>query len=704
MTTAPSPVRRSWIPPLLVVVMTVAVFLPALQGQFLNWDDDTNFLSNPHYRGLAPANLRWMFTDFTYLYIPFTWLTLGLDYVLWGMNPVGYHATSLVLHGMNALLFFLVLRELLRRARPDGEAPLRDWIAAAGAGFFSLHPLRVESVAWITERRDLTSGAFFLLTLLNYLRWTETRRPVWLCSSIGCFAGMILSKPMGMTLPLVLLVIDAFPLRRFSTEKLRPLLLEKVPYFALMVVAVLLTGIGLRRGEALDTGQTYSLVHSLAQPGYRISFYALKTLVPWQLSPLYWFRPAIGFPQLLGWLAVLSVTAAVLVRRQTWPAATASWIAYGLLIAPVSGVFQAGAHFAADRYSYLACLPFAALAAALLLRISETPFARPAAAIAGAILAGLALLSTNQCLIWRNSIVLWNHALRLDPELYLAYNNRGTARAAAGDWDGAVGDYNRSISINPEWPKPWYNRGVARATRGDHAGAIEDFSRAVLLDPKHKDAIASRAISHSKRGEISEALADCEEVIRISPGSAIGYATRGMVRFSRGDGPGAVADYTRALDIAPSPEVYRNRAQARVQMKRFSEALADYTRSLELRPSHDETLRGRAIARSMAGDIPGALNDLDDALRLQPGPSLYLSRAAVRGMGGDIDGAIADCTEAIRLQPEDAEAYLRRGMARRERKDGAGAIQDLENALRFAAPGWPQRPQTEDLLRRLRTR
>jgi tetratricopeptide (TPR) repeat protein len=693
-----------WLLPAIVAAATLAAFSPALPGEFLNWDDDTNFLNNPHYRGLGLANLRWMFSDYFGHYMPITWMTLGLDYVLWGMNSRGYHATNLILHAFNAVLCFLVLRELLRRARPEGDAGLHGWIAAAGALFFSLHPLRVESVAWVTERRDLTSGVFFFLSILAYLRWTDSRRPSALCASVAGFAAMILCKTMGMMLPFVLLVIDAVPLRRYSKEKIGSLLLEKVPFFALMVAAILLTVVGQRKAEALGSRETYPFVHSLAQPGFRVSFYVLKTLVPWPLSPLYWFRFDIGLPQVAGWLATAAVSALAFLRRQAWPAAAAAWISYGFLISPVSGVFQAGAHFAADRYSYLACLPFAALVAAVLLRTSETPFARPAAATAGATLAGLALMSAIQCLIWRDSIALWNHALRLDPQLHLAYNNRGTARAAAGDWAGAVEDYNRSISINPDWPKPWYNRGVARATRGDHAGAIEDFSRAVQLDPKHENAIASRAISRSKRGEISEALADCEEVIRISPGSAIGYATRGIVRFARGDGPGAVADYTRALDIAPSPEVYRNRAQARVLMKCLPEALGDYTRSLELRPSHVETLRGRAIARSMAGDVPGALNDLDNALRLQPDPSLYLSRAAIRGMGGDFDGAIADCTEAIRLQPEDAAAYARRGMARMERKDGAGAIQDLENALRIAAPGWPQRPQIEDLLRRLRTR
>jgi tetratricopeptide (TPR) repeat protein len=663
-----NPVLRRLLP-VLVAAATLAAFAPSLGGEFLNWDDDTNFLNNPHYRGLGPDNLKWMFTDYFGHYMPITWLTLGLDYVLWGMKPMGYHVTNLILHALNAVLCFLVLRELLRRARPEGTPGVLDAVAAAGALFFSLHPLRVESVAWVTERRDLTSGVFFLLTILTYLKWTEARKASWLAASVGCFAGMILCKAMGMTLPLALLAIDAVPLRRFSREKLRSLIVEKIPYFALLIAAILLTVVGQRRAEALYSRDAYPLVHSFAQPGYRVSFYVLKTLIPWPLSPLYWFRPVIGVNQIVGWLAVLGITAAVIVRRRAWPAATAAWIAYGILIAPVSGIFQAGAHFAADRYTYLPCLPFAALAAAVLLRASESRFARPAAAGAIAVLVGLALLSANQCRIWRDSVSLWNHALGVDPDLYLAYNNRGTARSAKGDWVGAVEDYNKSISLNPQWPKPWYNRGVARAIHGDHASAIEDFTRAIQCDPNHIDAIAGRAVSRSKRGEVAAAMADCEEVLRLAPGSPAGFATRGLVKAGHGDAAGAIADYTKALEIEPSAEVYRNRGMARALTGKVSEAIADFTRSLELRPDHLETLNRRAL---------------------------------VRGMIGDFEGAIADCTEAIRLKPDDPLAYARRGRARMEKKDGPGAAQDFAKALELAPAGWPERSQIEELLRALR--
>src|SRR5436190_612180 len=372
----PSPARRPlrWLPPLLVVVLTAAAFLPSLRGEFLNWDDDANFLANEHYRGLAPDNLRWMFTDFYGHYMPITWLTLGLDYLCWGMNPTGYHATSLLLHALTALLVFRLLRDLVRRARPDLPETTIAWIAAAGALFFSIHPLRVESVSWITERRDVTSGIFYLLTLETYLKsgaqppGTSARRK-WFWISVACFAGMILSKSIAMTLPLVLLLLDLYPLRRLAGERPLALLREKIPFFVLMVGAIVATSITQTHADALYARDAYPPIQSVAQPGFRVSFYAVKTILPLGLSPLYWYRPMIGIPQALGWLAVLSVTALAFVRRRTAPAAGIAWASYLILIAPVSGIFQAGPHFAADRYTYFACLPFAALFAAALLAL-----------------------------------------------------------------------------------------------------------------------------------------------------------------------------------------------------------------------------------------------------------------------------------------------------------------------------------------------
>ncbi len=254
--TVPAP--RRWIShlavPAVLALVSFVVFVPALEGGFLNWDDDQNFVDNPNYRGLGASQLRWMFTTFLMgHYIPLTWMTLGLDYVVWGMNPVGYHLTNLLLHAANAVLFYFMALRLLRASVPGGHAD-GSWALTLGSGFatllFAVHPLRAESVAWITERRDVLSGLFYLAAVVAYLRYCDGAVPEgrrtrkWYWASLGLFALALLSKAMAVTLPVILLALDVYPLRRFGgVGGRRPwassmaVVTEKLPFFLLSLAA-----------------------------------------------------------------------------------------------------------------------------------------------------------------------------------------------------------------------------------------------------------------------------------------------------------------------------------------------------------------------------------------------------------------------------------------------------------------------------------
>src|SRR5213596_3257731 len=287
-----------WVAPLLVVLVTISAFLPTLQNQFVNWDDKQNFLENPHYRGLAGAHLRWMWTTLHMgHYAPLTWMTLGLDYLLSGMNPLGYHLTSLLLHAANAVVFYFVALRILTLALPslaDGGHAL-----AASAGFaalvFAIHPLRVESVAWVTERRDVLSGLFFLLTILVYVRSCEReargRRWYWL--SVALFACALLSKSMAVSLPVVLLILDVYPLRRLGgpigwrTASARAVYLEKIPFVLLAAAASALAFLAQFLLQSMPPLAELSVPARLAVSAYGLSFYLWKMLVPLNLSPRY---------------------------------------------------------------------------------------------------------------------------------------------------------------------------------------------------------------------------------------------------------------------------------------------------------------------------------------------------------------------------------------------------------------------------------
>ena len=249
---------RRWIShlavPVLLALVSFVVFLPALEAGFVNWDDDQNFLDNPNYRGLGAARLRWMFTTFLMgHYIPLSWVTLGLDYVVWGMKPAGYHLTNLLLHVANAVLFYFMALRLLRASTPGDHAD-GSLALTLGSGFatllFAVHPLRAESVAWITERRDVLSGLFYLAAVLAYLRYCDgavsdgSRTRKWYWASLGLFALALLSKAMAVTLPVILLVLDVYPLRRLGGvggrrpwASSRSVVTEKLPFFVLSLAA-----------------------------------------------------------------------------------------------------------------------------------------------------------------------------------------------------------------------------------------------------------------------------------------------------------------------------------------------------------------------------------------------------------------------------------------------------------------------------------
>jgi len=447
--------------PYALVLAVFACFLPVLSNGFLLWDDDLNLTENPLYRGLGPAQLGWIVT--TRLgghYQPLTWLSFALDYTLWGMDAAGYHLTSLVLHAVNTLLVFRLVGRLIPWA---GVGP-----RLAGALLFGLHPLRVEAVAWATARRDVLGALFYLLTLLTYLRYAVTRDGgdrawPWLAASLGCFALSMLAKAQGMTLPLVLLVLDLYPLRRFARGfSAGTLLAEKLPFVLLSLAAAVTASFGLGEARTLTLTE-YSVARRVAQAAHGLVFYLWKTAVPGRLSPLYLLETTLDpwtLRYVLAALFVVAVTAALVVLRRRAPWALAAWVCYAAILAPVLGFAQTGPQTVADRYSYLACLPWVVLAAAGLARL-HGPLP---AVLTAATLVALGLLTFRQTHVWHDTVTLWDQALRLDPTNHIALNNRGMARLAAGEAEGALADFTAALAASPPpWRRPMIEGNIELA-------------------------------------------------------------------------------------------------------------------------------------------------------------------------------------------------------------------------------------------------
>ena len=544
--------------PLLVAGVTAACFLPSLYNDFVFWDDDLNFTDNRRYRGLSGAHLRWMFTTFHGgHYQPLSWVTLGIDHALWGMNASGYHLTSLVLHAATAAATYALLFAVLDRRE--------TWTARVAAGlgalFFAVHPLRVESVAWATERRDVLSGLFFVLTLVAYLRMHRSEgaaRRRWLVASLVAFTLSLLSKAWGMTLPVVLLALDVCPLRRLpgtTWRERRRVVLEKLPWAVLAGGAGAVAFAAQHRIDAMKTLADHDAVERMLQAAYGLCFYLWKTLVPADLSPLYILPDDLGVatPRFAVPAALVVVITAVTVlgwRRRPW--LLAAWLTYVAILSPVLGVAQTGPQLAADRYTYIASLPLAALVAAAIERLLvAAPRRAPlVAAAVAAIVAAYGVATVRQTRVWRDSMTLWNHAIDVDAGNFVAWTNRGWTQHLDGKLAAAIADYTEALRLYPDYPLALNDRGFARQMQGDLGGAIGDYTKAIALDPRYAEAVYNRGTAHYARGNLAAALADYTQAIALDATDPRFHNNRGLVRRALGDGAGAREDFRRALEVA----------------------------------------------------------------------------------------------------------------------------------------------------------
>lgn len=608
--------------PLAAAAVTALVFAPALSNGFVNWDDQVNFLNNPAYRGLRWTNLRWMFT--TVLmghYIPVTWLTLGLDYVVWGMEPFGYHLTNVVLHAANAALVAVLARRLLARATGASGTALRVG-ALAAALVFAIHPLRAESVAWLTERRDVLSGFFFLLTILLYLTATErvgAPRCRLLAASVVCYLLAMGSKSIVMSLPLVLVVLDVYPLRRLPGDPrtwLRPaqrrLWLEKLPYLAIAVTGAVVAYHAVAVNAFLTPIERYPWSARIGMVAFSLWFYVSKTVLPLGLSPLYEL-PATVDPLrgrfLLSLIGSAAITVAVLVLRRRWPAGLATWVYYGIVIAPVSGLVHAGHQLANDRYSYLSCLGFAVLAGggvSVVVRWAAAgrlgPHVVRLAAAGGAVaLAGLGTLTWVQVRAWRDSDTLWRTAIEADPSCSICQANLGVTLMGAGQIGLAKQHFERVVDLRPDRIRTHLHLGLVLANLGQLQEAVDQFQRVLARYPDDAAALTNLAVTLGLLGRHAEALEHLRHAARVDPAGANVQANLGGALLEL-DRPGeALHHYLRAVELDPKLPLARfGLARTYLALGREDDARREQEMLRRLDPRLADRLNLPATGRSAA--------------------------------------------------------------------------------------------------------
>jgi tetratricopeptide (TPR) repeat protein len=641
---------------LLLAAGTAAAFGPAFAADFIGMDDPYYVYKNRNVAtGLTTENVRWAWTSFEQAnWHPLTWLSLQLDAGLSRtpqglLDPHVFHRTSIFLHAANAALLFFALQALTGCR----------WRSAVVAGLFAVHPLRVESVVWVSERKDVLSIFFGLLALWAYAGYARRPSVLRYAGVPAAFALSLLAKPTLVTLPCLLLVLDWWPLGRARTPAdWRRLTVEKLPLLAITVGSCVVTYLAQQSGGAVRPLETLSFGGRVANALVAYVSYLGLTTWPANLAPIYpyveggWpaWRVAVSAVVLAG-LTVLAVR-----QRHSRPYLLAGWLWYLGTLVPMIGLVQVGDQAYADRYTYFSQI---GLALAVVWAVAEAvpaAAARGALAAAAVVLAGLAALTAHQATFWKDDLTLWPHTLDVtNYQSAQAYNSLGAAYETAGRGiDEVIGCYKSAVDAKPGYAAGQYNYGRALRKQKKDAAAIEHFRAAIRTDPKLAEAYDDLAKALTERrsyaeaeehyraalalkprstlfhgdygrfldlvGRDDEALEHYREAVRCDPDDGAAHGRLGRSLGRRGDLPQAYEHFRLAAELqSRSPDALRNLGIALEKMGRWDEAAACYRRVVALAPKDMPGRLRLAGALVRAGDTRGAGEQYRQASRLDPG-------------------------------------------------------------------------------------
>ena len=538
---------------IILTAVTLAVYWQVNQFDFIDLDDFVYVTENFHLKsGITLSGIRWAFvTTYAEFWHPLTWLSLMLDYQFYGLNAGGYHVTNLILHILSTLLLLWLFN------RMTGSI----WKSAFVAAVFALHPLHVESVAWVSERKDVLSAFFWMLTLCLYVYYTEKPVIKRYLLVLFSFVLALMSKPMVITLPVIMILLDYWPLGRLqkamsstveNCHKLTGRLFwEKTPFFVLSAVFSVITIYAQRNSSIKRT--PYLLSSRIANAPVSFVTYLEKTFWPHDMAIFYHFPAQIPVWKVIGAsLLILVITTFVIVMVKRLPYLFVGWFWYTITIAPVIGIIQVGQHAIADRYTYLPSIAIAVMLAwgiSTLIKSRETRkyFSFPAGII---ILTIMAVLAWHQCSYWKNSIKLFSHTLKVTKNNYMAHNNRGAAYVSLGQYQLAIDDFNRAIRINPDTDLPYHNRGaIYGKLLGQYQLAIDDFNRAIRINPYFIIAFNDRGVAYTRMGLYQKAIDDFNEAIRLKPDYANAFNNRAYAYLNYGDHVSCCRDAKKACAL-----------------------------------------------------------------------------------------------------------------------------------------------------------
>jgi tetratricopeptide (TPR) repeat protein len=637
--------------------------MPSLDNDFVNRDDPAYVTNNLAIRGCTDAHLAKIVSS-TYVshYLPVTMLSYMAEYSLFGLNPGAYHRTNLLLHIINSLLVFIILFKLVRN-HPA---------ALVAALLFAVHPLRVEAVAWVAERKELLSACFYLISLLIYLSYRKHGQQLFYFLCMGSFIVSLLSKTMSMSLPAVLLLLDYLNDGKIT----RKAVVEKLPFVALSVVFAAVAYVAAQ--GAMTSYAGYSIVQRVLMPCYALMFYCVKTIIPLNLCASYYMPPVfdanMNFALWASAGGVTAITAAIIYCRRFSGKIIVGSLFFLVTLLPVLQIINSGGLvLVADRYTYVPVIGLCYLVAVGLAYLNSIRLnkKRMVSAIVYttiiAVVGVLSVLTWQRCGVWKNSLTLWNSIAEHEPDVPQAFDGRGGALRDAGQYYAAIADFSREIDLKPDAPAGYFGRGYTLcACLGQPQQALPDLREATRLAPGAADAWNTLGIAGAMTGSCDSSLVCFNRAIQLKADFAEAYVNRGyawMNCFKQFDR--AQEDFSKALELDPHfQRAWLLRGIAGSMSNNHATSVTDLSRAIELDSRSAEAYYYRGLEYCSLGQTDRALNDLSNAIAINRGyEDAYKQRGKVFALQGEYSKAISDFNAAMYLAPNDTEAQMNRASA-----------------------------------------
>jgi protein O-mannosyl-transferase len=691
----------------LLVAGTAGIYWRVCQHDFINYDDPDYVLENPQVQaGLNWHSIAWAFTTgHAGNWHPLTWLSHMLDWQFYGANAGGHHATSAVFHILNVVLLFLLLRELTGAT----------WRSGMVAALFAWHPLHVESVAWISERKDVLSTLFFILTLWAYSQYVKSRpappaaesAPVdlagkkkgwrWYAVALVLFSLGLMAKPMLVTLPFLLLLLDYWPFKRLNlsfgsplpTSAIWRLVAEKAPFFVLAAASCIMTFLMQQRGGAVARMENVPFQLRLCNALVAYAQYLRKTLWPGDLAPFYPLPESYPvWPVALAAFLLLGITALVLRPAGNKPYLPVGWFWFLGTLVPVIGIVQVGNQALADRYSYIPLVGIFVMAAwGTADWLQQRPSLRTPAAVIWAVgLAAFGIGAAVQCGYWKNSETLFRHALKVTSGNYIAHHSLGTALVKAGRVAEAKPHFAAAVQAKPLYARAQSDFGLALVLDGKIDEGIDHYRVAIGARPDLAKPHYNLACALSLQGKPQEAIPEYQEALRLEPENAEARAALGAVLAEAGQYEQAAGSFKELVRLTPADwQAHFNLGRILKIQGKAKEAAAHLSVAARLNPENPDVLETLGVTLAEGGDTTNARIHLQHAVERRPSALLHYELGLCYVMQGDRKTAAEYYRLAIKAAPRLAIAlndlaWILATAPEPELRNGAEAVRLAEQA------------------------